>query len=169
MEKIIVFFCDIYGTIKGNINNLEEDYLKLNSILNSISKQNDDTKILFVLISTESENVVKQFYNTLTKYFSENILFGRQFHENGYLINDSNIEVISGKCNNMISYMKEISKWLEIVKVYYIDDSYFLQEMLQECTKLTFPNVEIESIIPTNGFGLSEVNQLLEKHISKKY
>ena len=169
MEKIIVFFCDIYGTIKGNVNNLEEDYLELNNILNSISKQNNDSKILFVLVSTETEETVKYFYKTLIKYFDNNILFGRQFHEKGYLINDSSIEIMNGKCNSMIDYMKEIAKWLDITKVYYIDDSPFLQEMLQECTKFNFPNVIVESIIPTKGYGLSEVNQLLSEHIGKRY
>ena len=58
MEKTILFFCDIHGTLEGKLGNKKEDYLKFNHLLNLMSSCNDNCKILFSLVSTEKEDIV---------------------------------------------------------------------------------------------------------------
>lgn len=59
IENAIIFFCDIHGTIKGNIENKETDYIKLNNFLNSISVNNDNCKIIFTFVNSESKEELK--------------------------------------------------------------------------------------------------------------
>ena len=55
MKKAILFLCDINGSLE----NTKEDYLEFNKILNSISEINENCTIIFSLISTEKEIIVK--------------------------------------------------------------------------------------------------------------
>ena len=64
IENATIFFCDIHGTIKGNIENKETDHIKLNNFLNSISINNDNCKIIFTFVNSESKeelNKIKYF------------------------------------------------------------------------------------------------------------
>ena len=75
IENATIFFCDIHGTIKGNIENKETDHIKLNNFLNSISINNDNCKIIFTFVNSESKeelNKIKYFKCILRRwqYFS---------------------------------------------------------------------------------------------------
>ena len=64
IENATIFFCDIHGTIKGNIENKETDHIKLNNFFNSISINNDNCKIIFTFVNSEFKeelNKIKYF------------------------------------------------------------------------------------------------------------
>ena len=73
MENVIMFFCDIHGTLKGNIENEEIDYINLNSILNTLSSNNNNCKIIFTLLSSESKEELNSILKPLKKYLNGNI------------------------------------------------------------------------------------------------
>lgn len=97
IEKAIIFFCDIHGTIKGNIENKETDYIKLNNFLNSISVNNDNCKIIFTFVNSESKEELKSILTILKKYPNGNINFNKQFYEKSYIKENSYEEIINGK------------------------------------------------------------------------
>lgn len=161
MENAIIFFCDIHGTIKGNIENKETDYIKLNNLLNSISINNDNCKIIFTLVSSESKEELKSILTTLKKYLNGNINFHKQFYEKGYIKENSYEEIINGKFSQMIYYIKEIKQSNNILSVYYADDSIFLQDLINEYMQINETDIPLEQIIPVEKNGLKEVNELL--------
>ena len=161
MENAIIFFCDIHGTIKGNIENKETDYIKLNNLLNSISINNDNCKIIFTLVSSESKEELKSVLTTLRKYLNGNINFNKQFYEKGYIKENIYEEIINGKFSQMIYYIKEIKQSNNILSVYYADDSIFLQDLINEYMQINETDIPLEQIIPLEKNGLKEVNELL--------
>lgn len=166
MEKVILFLCDICGTLNGNLDNTLEDYLKLNDVLNSISEKNDNCKILFAIVSTEKETVVRQYLKELSQHLNNNIYFSKQFYDNGYILEDKSFHFISGKCYQIIEYLKELNQNLDLIKIYYADDSKFFQTYINEYFKFKNINIPLEPIIPREKLGLKELNKLLNEEIN---
>lgn len=166
MEKTILFFCDINGTIEGKFHNKEEEYLKFNNILNTISNYNDNCRILFSLVSTENEDVVEQYFNIMRDHLDGSVSFGKQFYEDGYLTMDGCTKSFKGKSHQIINYIEEVSNNSNLTRVYYVDDSEFSHELITECVKIDHYNLPVNSIIPRDCLGLSEVNVLLEKDLN---
>lgn len=160
MKDVIVFFCDIHGTIKGNLKNEEIDYVNLNKILNIISI-NNSCEIIFALLSSESKEELYSVLNPLKKYLNGNIYFDKQFYENGYIKENTFKEIINGKFNQMIYFLKEIKEYANILSIYYADDSIFFQELINEYIKMNKINIPLIQIIPIKKDGLKEVNNIL--------
>ena len=161
MENVIMFFCDIHGTLKGNIENDEIDYINLNSILNTLSSNNDNCKIIFTLLSSESKEELNSILKPLKKYLNGNILFHKQFYEKGFIKGNTFEEIINGKFSQMIYYLREIKEKANILSIYYADDSVFLQDLIDEYIKINNIDTPLEQIIPTEKEGLKEVNKIL--------
>lgn len=167
MENIILFFCDIYGTINGNVPNTEKDYKEFNCLLNELSKQNNNTKILFTLISSEKKEIVMKYLLEIKQYINGNIIFSKQFYENGYILDNKYEETICGKFKQMLDDINELKKTANIIRIYYADDSVFLQTIISEyfkCEEFTIPFI---SLIPEETLGLKEINRLLNIELDK--
>lgn len=160
MKDVIVFFCDIHGTIKGNIKNEKIDYVNLNKILNIISI-NNSCEIIFAILSSESKEELYSVLNPLKKHLNGNIYFDKQFYENGYIKENTFKEIINGKFNQMICFLKEIKEYANILSIYYADDSIFFQELINEYIKMNKINIPLMQIIPIKKDGLKEVNNIL--------
>lgn len=159
MQKLILFFCDLHGTLIGNINNTEEDYIKFNSLLNSLSLSNN---VIFSMISTENQETINYYQQLLKKYLNNNVILGRQFYEDGYIYKDEAFNHQVGKCVQVLGFIEELSKTYDITKIYFADDNDFNQEMIKEIISLKYPNIIFKSIIPKLLNGLSELNKLVE-------
>ena len=163
MNKLVLFFCDIQGTLIGNKINEENDYVLFNQELNKIGD-----KIVFSVVSTESNETVARYLNILSNYFTDNIIFGRQYYEDGYIENNNVFDVCAGKCSQIMDYINDLSKTYEIDKVYYAEDNKFICEMVGECINLIYPNIEYQGIIPSKLNGLKELNILINDNINRK-
>lgn len=159
MKKTILFLCDIHGTLIGNIDNTEEDYIKFNSLLNNLSLNNN---IIFSIVSTENQETINYYQQLLKKYLNNNVILGRQFYEDGYIYNDEAFNYSIGKCVQVLGYIEELLEKYDISKIYFADDNDFNQEMIKEIINLKYPNIIFETIIPKSLNGLSELNKLVE-------
>ena len=163
MNKIVLFFCDIQGTLIGNNINEENDYVIFRDNL-SIMGDN----VLFSLVSTETKEIVSHYLDILSNYFSNNIIIGRQYYENGYIYNNKSFEGVSGKCSQIIEYITELSKIYDIDKVYFADDNKFICEMVGKCINLVNSNIYYQAIVPSKLDGLKELNTLIKDKINNK-
>lgn len=168
MEKVILFLCDICGTINGKLFNSDEDYSELNKLLNLISEKNENCKIIFTLVSSENVDTVKENLNELKKHLKNNVHFDKQFYENGYILENNHIETISGKMHQITEYIEEQNKKFKIIKIYYADDSTLLQSYVSEYFEYKEVNIPLISIIPNERLGLKELNKLINDQIIEK-
>lgn len=167
MKKAILFFYDINGTLNGSLENTKEDYLEFNKILNSISEINENCTIIFSLISTEKEIIVKEYLDILKEYLNSNIYFYKQFCEEGYILNDKCIKGEFGKSYQIVKYVEELKKTFDIINIYYADDTLFYHHLLNEYANIYNLCDNITNIIPDGHLGLKEVNALLNDNLKK--
>lgn len=164
MENLIIFFCDINGTIDGISKNYYDDYIKFNELLIKLKQSDNADQILFSLVSSENENIVYKKANTINKYLDKSIIMGKHFFENGYIEYNRSTTTIIGKIWQINTYLEELQLKYNINKVYLADDSKIIHEMLTEI--LEDKNIKtLESIIPDKKNGLNEINSI----ISNKY
>lgn len=168
MESIICFFCDIQGTICGKLKNSPHDYEKLNELLLHLKEKNNVDYIMFSLFSSDNYESVEQQKRELEKYLEFPIILGKQFFESGYIEDKKVIRIhtkqYDTKIDQIIGCLNELKRDYIIDKVYYVDDSSLLHEILEITQEYSLN--EITSIIPKMKNGLSEVNQLLEEKIN---
>lgn len=163
MNKAVIFFCDITGTINGNIENSIEDYKHFVSLLTTIREENETENMIFSLVSTDNPEIIQKEISLLKNFFTESITIGKQFFENGYIEECQEIPFVKGKPFQILNYIKELQNKYEIIKVYFADDTQIYHEILFELAEcFQFPTDQIISIIPKNNQGLSKLNELIE-------
>lgn len=125
--KILLFFCDIEGTLTDKKNELE--YNLLFDKIEEMKKLYECDACVFSLMSMNTFNDVFKWYEKMKS--NKNVVFGKQFYENGYF------EVINGliyindqlndktKLGNMKYYIEELSKNNEIKMLFYADDNLY--------------------------------------------
>lgn len=150
-EALTLFFCDIYGTIDGEIT--EEDCIKFAYLLEQIRLLNGSDYIYFGMASTENLDIVNLYEERLSKYFTNKIIV---------LSKDLEIEVLREiKTSYTLKHIQKLLKNYEIKEVYFADDSYFYSEMLK--TLLLEYNIKLNSIIPGKDENyLRFINEELE-------
>ncbi len=168
MQKTI-YFCDITGTIFGSEKNDKEDYQKLNELLQEVQRNDSSDEIVFSLVSTDNEETVRSVQGLLEPYIGENVVFGRQFFDSGYYVEDVVVkDNISGKSLQMYEYLKDLGID-HIASVYFADDVQMFHMILHFALEGDGLSDKFHSIIPTKKLGLKEVNQLLENDLQKFY
>lgn len=166
ISTITLFFCDIAGTIDGSSINKISDYKNFNNLIKKIQQNNKSDYIIFPLISTDPFRIVNNKIKFICSHNENFIMIGKQFFDNGYIEKDKVITGISGKSQQIIYYINELSKRYEIDSVIYADDCMIYHDILHELAKEYNLDDIITSIIPTKSEGLSELNELLEFHIT---
>ncbi len=172
MKKIIIFFCDIRGTIIGSEKNSSVDYQTFNKILLNLIEQEQANYIVFSLVSSDNNLIVKNEKNNLTEHLFEPIIFGKQFFSNGYIINNISYDETHDKIQQILNYTAELEKDYIISKIYYADDCKFFHELLTDIMfQDNFHDDIFKSIIPKDNIGLKELNAIMEKDVihSKKF
>lgn len=158
MQSITIIFCDINGTLIGQLKNTDEDYRKFTNNLLSLKENDYSDKIIFSIISSEDSVYVKEIFNRLKSYLY-GIQDGKQIFYDGYIENEKEYEYVTGKPFQILKYLSELSKTYLINRIYFIDDTLFYHEALYE---LIEDREKLVSIIPENNEGISELNFLLE-------
>lgn len=163
VKKTVLFFCDITGTINGNIENSIEDYQHFVSLLTDIKEENGAKNIIFSLVSTDISDTLQKEISLLKRFFSKSITIGKQFFENGYIEEYQENSYIKGKPFQILNYIEELQNKYEISKVYFADDTQIYHEILFELAEcFQFPPNQIISIILENRLGLTELNEQIE-------
>lgn len=155
-EKIIrvtVFFCDIIGTIDGDIN--DEECKKFADLLDKLRKINNSDLLLFSISSTEQSNIVSYYEKKLSKYFNNNVMVMEKI-EVDKTISDAKIA-------NALLYIEYLQKEYEVAGVYCADDIAILQEMFANLLCKLF-GIELITIITKHGENnLEFINKEIEK------
>lgn len=125
-----IFFCDIVGTLQGKSKNEKEDYENFNNLILKIKEQNHSDYLFFSLLSSDNLESVKQQSDCLKIYFSNSISTQKQFFNYGYIDGNHIVTGVSGKCEQMIDYLKELSSMYSIDKIILADDLKFSHEMM---------------------------------------
>lgn len=170
MKKVVLFFCDISGTINGkNLNEVNDYYAFVTNII-SLMKENLAENIVFSLVSTDSSEIIQKEIDLLKRFFSNQVITGKQFFEDGYIDNHQKFQTISGKPFQILNYVKELQKDYEIVKIYFADDTKIYHEILFELADyFNIPVGQIVSLIPEKSQGLAELNELIKTEYIKQY
>lgn len=171
MKRIVIFFSDIMGTILGSSPNQIEDYHKFNELLTTIKEKEEADEIIFSLISTDNKDLVASVHNQISNFISDSVVFGRQFFENGYYIDDEAVisNQIPGKALQIQNYVQSLEEENEIVSVYYADDVEMYHQMLMIFAADSLWSEKLHSIMPNQGIGLSETNALLESNLKERF
>lgn len=166
MKKIIVFFCDIAGTIIGSERNSNNDYQIFNDLLLEIKALEQVDYIVFSLISSDNNIIVNKEQSILSNYFNDCIILGKQFFDNGYII-DNKIynDNKKGKIEQILTYTKELEQKYMITKIYYADDCEFSHYILNSLAYAKNCNDLFKSIIPKKHIGLKELNIIINDNI----
>ncbi|MGM9834552.1 MAG: hypothetical protein ACI31M_02075 [Bacilli bacterium] len=164
MKKLVIFFCDINGTIDGFKKNSKVDYQEFNFLLKELKEKNQADILLFSLVSNEKKEIVSEYNNIMCSFLDERITIGKQFCDVGYLESNRFSYSIKGKIWQMINYINELKNIYYIQKIYLADDTEMNSNILLEL--LEFENMEkFESIVPRNMEGLSELNSLIKTNM----
>lgn len=171
MKRIVIFFSDIMGTILGSIPNQIEDYHKFNELLTTIKEKEEADEIIFSLISTDNKDLVASVHNQISNFISDSVVFGRQFFENGYYIDDETVisKQILGKALEIQNYVQSLEEKNEIVSIYFADDVEMYHQMLMIFAAKTLWGEKLHSIRPNQNIGLSETNALLENNLNERF
>ena len=165
MKNIILFFCDICGTILGKDKISADDYKTLNDNLNIIASLYKSDNIIFSLISTDNKEHIIIQLNILKQFLNQKIVLGKQFFSEGYVDENNNTAVLDFKTKyeQIINYISEIEKEYHIEKVFYADDTEIYHMMLEDIPNDY--NDKIIHIIPKNNIGLKELNCIISEKI----
>lgn len=180
--KVLLFFCDIEGTLTGNNDTL--NYEVLFSKINEMKKLYKCDECIFSLLSMNRFLDVLKWFNKIKK--NSDIKFGRQFYDEGYF------EVIDGdvflnekvkdktKLGYMKNYIEELNAKYEIKMLCYADDhlfdlykDYFKRILNNETgVKLIQPSSNSDiyenDIVKTDNVGFNGLLDGLDKIIEKK-
>ena len=159
-ESITIFFCDIYGTVDGGFT--DDDIQKFANLLKELKEQNNSDYLFFGMSSTEKPEIVDIYEKQLSKYFDNNVVVLKKFH---------NTEALrEAKISCALYFIKEIKKKYHIDGIYCADDIVILQEMFKETLK-EMEGINLNTIIPKKGENnLAFINQEIEERfITKKF
>lgn len=160
MKNLVIFFCDINGTIDGIKKNSRIDYQEFNILLKKLKEKDEADILLFSLVSSEKKDIVFKYSNTLHSHLDNKITMGKQFYDIGYLEENKPNPSIIGKVWQILSYLDELKKTYQIKKIYLADDTEMNLNLVLEL--LEHENQEkFESIIPIYRDGLCEVNDII--------
>lgn len=167
MEKITVFLCDIYGTYLQNYKSQEDNDRVIALFLENLEKirlKNHSDKIVFSFISTASRDIIEHEYSYIkSQNQNENIIFGPQFFEDGYISNEKTFPLeLKGKVAQILFYLDALREKYDIDAIYYADDTKFYHILLANLLKS-----EVSSIIPERSDCLVELNTILESLANK--
>lgn len=169
MEKIICFFCDITGTLKGRNKNSDLDYKNLVSNLLKLMEKFEANCLLISLVSTDKYDVVNNTKKELQDKLNSSVfLFNKIFFENGYIVDDKINYKRASKPDQIIEFLDELEKKFDIQSIIYADDCEIFHEVVDSLAEEKNYHSKIISIIPQKKEGLSELNDLLESKILKK-
>ena len=160
LNKVVIFFCDIYGTFDRYGKNEFEQKLNISDFvqnLNTLIEMNNADYLLFSFI-TDAIDKLKPFLT------DSKIYFGKSFFANGYVDNNGNIKLSSGldfKGKKIIDHISELKGQgdKEVVDIFYADDNLVHHNVLRKFqTRMIETNHQIKSIIPHSL--LEESNEL---------
>lgn len=169
MEKIICFFCDIRGTLKGCNKNSDLDYKNFTANLLKLMEKFEANYLLISIISTDKYDIVNNTKKELQDKLNSSVfLFNRIFFENGYIVDNKINYKDASKPNQIIEFLDELEKKFDIKSIIYADDCEIFHEIVDSLAEEKNYHSKIISIIPQKKEGLSELNDLLESKILKK-
>lgn len=164
MEKITLFFCDIYGTFDNSAEkstDIKSEIKIFTNNLEKIKEKNNSNKIIFSFVTTETiETIIEKEALLKESSASNNIIIGKHFYS-------KHKADVTNKAALMLNYIKELEKNYIIDEIYYADDCEFYHLMLYGLKKLYKVNYFINSIIPKNN-GIIDVNYALENEYIKQ-
>ena len=107
-------------------------------------------KIIFSIVSTENIGTVKNYASEILKY-SDSILLGKQFYEEGYIDYENNTinnQVLDKtKLGQMVNYIKEVSKKENLSLICYADDN--ANEIFASLFRKICPDSQIKIMVPS--------------------
>ncbi len=172
MPHISLFFCDIVGTIrKDQKENCHTETIFFLDNLELLRLISESEHLFFSLVSSEKEDVVRKEKELLENYnLYPNIIFQKQFFDNGYIEEEKIVYTdLQGKISQIINHANELTKYYHINNIYYADDTYLYHEMLDEilsCDILSKPMTFV-SFCPENE--IYDLNNRILYHIKEKY
>jgi len=170
MKNVVVYFSDIVGTLFGNQDNTEEDFKTFSGLLKEIKKNWQADEIIFSLISSDRQAIVSNTQIFLHDYIGGDVIFGKQFFDDGYYTEKGIVQKKSqGKALDIRNYLWELRGICDIVAVYYADDVSMYQMLLSCCAEGENWNNRLHLIHPMMRLGLSEINQLIKKDLLINY
>lgn len=121
-KKIILFACDIMGTIdKTNY----DDYESLAEKVQQLKEKNDAEEVVFSLITGDSEEsyLIHYFEKNKSSLEQNYVVIGKQFMEHKYYYGTELTPYYkNSKIEKIIDYVNELKTENEVVAVYYTDD-----------------------------------------------
>ena len=121
-RKIVLFMCDIMGTIDRAEGS---DYIELAQKLQLLKAKNGADEIIFSLITgDENQNYLLHYVNKIVPFLEEyGIEIGKQFMQNSYYDNDIFTHYFkTSKIDKIIDYADELKSENELLSIYYVDD-----------------------------------------------
>lgn len=184
--KVLLFFCDIEGTLTDK--RIDANYDVLFKNINEMKELYECDISVFSLLSMNDFDDVFKWYQKIND--NDNVIFGKQFYDNGYFENINGLIKINenikdkSKLGYMKKYIEELSKNHEIKMLCYADDHLYdvytdyFKRILNENAgiKLIKPsdsNEEYENdVVKTENIGynglIEGLNTIIEKKKTKK-
>lgn len=166
MKTATIFLCDIYGTYKANINDINDKEVFNNFITNlECLRVKDHSYLLFFsFISQENKEIILAENNYLKSHITNPyIKFNAHFYNGGYIHNDVIIPTKdSAKTTQILYYIDFIKQSYNINTIYYADDTELYQYVIKEILEEINPEQELITITPKSKRGLAEVNEIIE-------
>ena len=157
-ESVTVFFCDIYGTIDGNL--CDDDIQRFTKLLKKLKEEHHSDYLIFSVLSTEKPSIIASYEKKLSKYFDDSIILAEKIH--------SQESLREAKVSCAISYLHSLKEKFKITSVYCADDTVVLQEMFCEILQHT-EGIFLNTIIPQKGENnLNFINDEIEKRFITK-
>lgn len=173
MKTATIFLCDIYGTYKANIHDInnKEVFTKFATNLEHLRVKDHSDLLFFVFISQENKEIVLAENNYLKSHVTNPcIKFNTHFYNCGYIHNDVIIPTNdSTKTTQILYYIDFIKQSYDINTIYYADDTELYQYAIKEILGETNPEQELIAITPKSKNGLVELNEIIElEYLPKK-
>lgn len=166
MKPATIFLCDIYGTYKTNIHDINNKKVLTNFITNlEYLRLKDHSDILFFsFVSQENSEIVLAESNHLKSYINNPFIkFNTHFYNGGYIHNDMMIPTKdSAKTTQILNYVDFVKSFYMINTIYYADDTELYQYVIKEMLDETYPELKLITITPKSMRGLVEVNEIIE-------
>lgn len=160
MKNLVIFFCDINGTIDGFKRNSNTDYQEFNFLLKKLKEKDKADILLFSLVSSEKMDIISKYSYTLCSYLDDKITMGKQFYDAGYLESNKSNSSAIGKVWQILNYLDELKRVYQIKRIYLADDIRLTPELIFELLEHDHRE-KFEPIIPINKDGLAEVNSII--------